>query len=230
MKHIAMIMAAGKGLRMGGEVPKQYMDLGGKPVLYYTIKAMEDSFIDEIVIVTGENDIDYIKKEYIEGFKFKKVTDVVKGGSERYESVYNGLKAISDTESYVYIQDGARPFLLQETLNKAKEAVEAYDACVVCVPVKDTIKIADEDGNVKDTPSRKTLWAAQTPQAFRYEVVRKAYDRMFAEGNPAGVTDDASVVESFSNKEVKIVEGDYTNIKITTPEDMWLGMKILEQM
>lgn len=229
MKHTAIVLAAGSGRRMGSECPKQYIEIDGKPILYYCLKALEDSFFDEIIVVTRESDLEYVSEEIVGKFSFVKVKSVVAGGKERYDSVYNGLLAVTERDTYVYLQDGARPFVSKEILERAKETVIQSDACVVCVPVKDTIKEADEAGNVVGTPRRETLWAAQTPQAFKYDVIKEAYDAMRADKDASGVTDDASVVERYGKVPVKIVMGDYSNIKITTPEDMWIGRRILEE-
>lgn len=228
MKHIAIVLAAGSGKRMGSDCPKQFIEIDGKPILYYCLKTFDESFMDEIIVVTRESDIEYVSKEIVKKYSINKVTEVIAGGSERYDSVYNGLCHIEDTDSLVYIHDGARAFVSDEVLNRTKEALKEHKACVVCVPSKDTIKVSDADLNVSDTPDRATLWCAQTPQAFSYDVIMSAFTKMYKESDGTkGVTDDASVVEKFSDVKVKIVEGEYTNIKITTPEDLALGKMIL---
>lgn len=229
MKHIAIVLAAGSGKRMGSDCPKQYIELEGKPILYYCLKTFEDSFIDEIIIVTRENDIDYVSEEIVSKYDFHKVKKVIPGGKERYDSVYNGLVAIDDEDSYVYIHDGARAFISNIILEKTRETVKEFGACLVCVPSKDTIKVSDEEGNVADTPRRSTLWCAQTPQVFKRSIILDAFNKMKSDDNSVKeITDDASVVEMYSDIKVKIVEGEYTNIKITTPEDLELGKMILK--
>ena len=227
---VAIVLAAGRGKRMGRSVPKQFLEIDGKPILYYSLKQMEDSFVDEIILVTGESDVNYCQKEIVERFGFRKVSRVVAGGAERYHSVYNGLKAVGHCD-FVFIHDGARPFLDCDILQRNLDMVEQYGACVTGMPVKDTIKISNAEGFVAETPSRDVLWQIQTPQTFRYNIVREAYDRLLValeSGEVQGtVTDDAMVVERFGDVSVKLVEGDYRNIKITTPEDLFLAEAFL---
>lgn len=219
MKHVGIVMSAGKGLRVGGEIPKQYMQLAGKPVLYYPLKAMQDSFIDEIIIVCGEGDEDYVKNTIVEPFAISKVSAIVPGGKERSDSVYNGLMAVKSPESsYVYIQDGARPILDVDLLTKAKDDVECFGTSVMGVRSKDTVKIVDDNGFVVTTPDRTYVWNIQTPQCFLCSDILKAYS-CFRSSEGVTVTDDASVMEQFGELPVHITEGDYRNIKITTPED-----------
>ena len=169
-KYTAIVLAAGVGKRMNSKIQKQYMLLGGKPVLFYALDAFEKSRVDEIILVVGKGEIEYCRKEIVEKYKFHKVTKIVEGGKERYHSVYEGLKAI-DTADYVLIHDGARPFINQQILVHAIEAVKQYQACVVGMPVKDTIKITTEDGFSKETPERKHVWMIQTPQCFSYSLI-----------------------------------------------------------
>ena len=230
MKHIGIVMAAGSGKRMKSEVPKQFLEIKGKPLLYYTLRAMEESFIDEIILVVREEDEEYVKSQIVEKYNFKKVSRVTKGGRERFESVYNGLLAVSDEDSYVYIQDGARPFLSKESLERIREAVIKEGAAVLAVPVTDTIKAVDSYGYILNTPNRNSLVAAQTPQAFKYEIIKEAFVRYFENSYKSEgfiVTDDASLVERFSNTKVKFVMGDYENIKITNPRDIRLAEEML---
>lgn len=228
MKHVGIVMSAGKGLRAGGDIPKQYRMLLGKPVLYFCLKAMQDSFIDEIIIVSGTGDENYVKENIVDPFGFTKVSKIVVGGDERQDSVYAGLKAVetSDSETYVYIQDGARPMLSMDILNRAKEDVLKYKSAVVGVKSKDTVKISDKDGFVEKTPVRDLVWNIQTPQAFEYSLIMKAYDLMMSQKN-VFVTDDSMVVEQYGNTKVHLTEGDYKNIKITTPDDFEIAEKFL---
>lgn len=220
----AIVLAAGQGKRMNSRIAKQYMLLEGKPVLYYALKVFEESFVDEVVLVTGNGEEEYCKTEIIEKYGFHKVKKIVAGGKERYHSVHNGLNAVTDAK-YVFIHDGARPFISEEILNRALEAVCKEAACVVGVPVTDTIKVADELGFVAQTPDRAHLWSIQTPQVFEYRLIKDAYDilvheedRFLTEG--IQITDDAMVAETILKIPVKIVQGSYENIKITTPEDL----------
>lgn len=231
-KTAAVVLAAGQGSRMKSDVHKQYLLLKGRPVLYYSLKAFEDSFVDEIVLVTGAGETSYCRKEIVEKYGLRKVSRIVEGGRERYHSVFCGLQALDDC-GYVFIHDGARPFITGEILERAYEAVQKENACVVGMPVKDTIKLVDEDRYADSTPRRDRMWLIQTPQVFSFELVRGAYaaflekEEMFLEQGMK-VTDDAMLVEQFTNTRIKLVEGSYENIKITTPEDMIVAEAFLK--
>lgn len=226
-KHIGIVMSAGKGLRVGGDIPKQYMDLCGKPVLYYSLKAMQDSFLDEIIIVCGSKDEAYVKENIVDKFSFSKVTSIVAGGEERSDSVYNGLMAVKDASStYIYIQDGARPMLSLEMLEASRNDAACFGSSVMGVPSKDTIKVVNDNGFVVTTPDRAHLWNIQTPQTFLCSDLIAAYNR-FRKERGCSVTDDASVMESFGDIPVHITMGDYRNIKITTPEDFETAERFL---
>lgn len=230
-KTTAIVLAAGKGSRMKSDVQKQYLLLKERPVLYYSLKAFEDSFIDEIILVTGETEIPYCKKEVVEKYGFRKVTKIVAGGKERYHSVYAGLQAIENSD-YVFIHDGARPFVTEDILNRAYETVQKEHACVVGMPVKDTIKMADESGYAADTPKRDLLWLIQTPQVFSFQLIKNAYTAFLKQeqdllARGIRITDDAMVAEMFSDKKVRLVQGSYENIKITTPEDLKVAQALL---
>ena len=214
----AVVLAAGKGKRMHSAVQKQFLMLGGKPVIFYSLEQFEQCpFINEIVLVTGEEEIDYCRKEIVEKFDFQKVKKIVAGGAERFLSVYNGLKAC--TCDFVYIHDGARPFVDQAILERTREDVKRYGACVAGMPVKDTIKISDGDGYADVTPPRSRVWMVQTPQVFAYSCIKDAYDKLIADGR-MDVTDDAMVFECMTGQKTKLTLGSYENIKITTPEDL----------
>ena len=157
-KNVAVVLAAGQGKRMNSKVQKQFLLIKEKPVLYYTLNAFETSpLISEIVLVTGKDEIEYCQKEIVEKYGFKKVSKVVAGGKERYHSVHEGIKAI-EMADYVFIHDGARPFVDAAMIERACFAVEQYKACVVGMPVKDTIKIADAEGYAAQTPDRRLVW------------------------------------------------------------------------
>lgn len=225
-KYTAIVLSAGSGRRMHSEIPKQYMDLCGYPVLCYSLKAFEESSVDEIVLVTGASDIEFCRKEIVEEYGFSKVAAIVAGGSERYLSVYEGLKAASDAD-YVLIHDGARPLIDEDLIRRSMEAVVRAKACVPGVPVKDTIKVADCDGYAAATPNRSSLWAVQTPQSFSVELLKQSYQRLFEVEEQGielpAVTDDAMLVEQMTGHKVKIIDGNYANIKITTPEDLLMA-------
>lgn len=231
----AIILAAGRGSRMGGNVSKQFLLLNDKPIIYYSLKAFEESPVDEIILVTGEADILYCQKEIVEQFGFGKVTAVVGGGAERFHSVYAGLQFLKEKkqygqDDYVLIHDGARPFVDADIIHNAITTAIKYHACVIGMPVKDTIKIADADGFAKLTPKRSDTWMIQTPQAFIYPLIHDAYEKLMSrEAYQAGITDDAMVVETMTKHPVKLTEGSYENIKVTTPEDMEIAAAILSR-
>ncbi|MGN0335710.1 MAG: 2-C-methyl-D-erythritol 4-phosphate cytidylyltransferase [Lachnospiraceae bacterium] len=219
MKNVAIVLAAGQGRRMKSRVQKQYLLIEDKPVLYYSLNVFEQSpLISEIILVTGAEDREYCRREIVEKYGFTKVTKITAGGKERYHSVFEGLKAI-ETADYVYIHDGARPFADEEMLERAQEAVQSCGACAVGMPVKDTIKIADREGYAAQSPDRRFVWSVQTPQVFSFDLIKGAYTKLM-ENEMEGITDDAMVVESMTDHRVKLVEGSYKNIKITTPEDL----------
>lgn len=223
-KIAAICLAAGQGKRMESKVQKQYLLIQNKPVLFYALKAFQDSAVEEIVLVVGAGEEEYCKKEIVDYYGFTKVKAIVAGGKERYHSVYHGLQAVEKAD-YVLIHDGARPFLTQEIIDRCIEGAKEYKACVAGMPVKDTIKLADDDHNIESTPERSKVWMIQTPQTFEYPLIKKAYTTLIEQeqqGNKTSipVTDDAMVVEYFLNQKVHLVYGSYENIKITTPEDM----------
>lgn len=220
-KITAIVLAAGKGSRMQSDIPKQYMELNGYPILYYSLKVFEESFIDEIILVCGEEEISFCQKEIVEKHQLCKVKKIVAGGKERYQSVQKGIEAI-ETSDYVYIHDGARPFITQDILKRVQKQVEKCNACVVGMPVKDTIKIVDDSCKIKDTPDRNFVWQIQTPQVFSYDIIKTAYERL-PKSEETNFTDDAMVVEKMLHYPIQLVMGSYENIKITTPEDMKIG-------
>lgn len=218
-KNVAIVLAAGQGKRMKSNVQKQYLLIKDKPVLYYTLKAFETSpLISEIILVTGKEEMEYCRKEIVEKYGFQKVHKITAGGKERYHSVYQGIQVIDEAD-YVFIHDGARPFVDGEIIERVCAAVEEHQACVVGMPAKDTIKIADEACFAVRTPDRRRIWQIQTPQVFEYHLIKNAYEKLM-EREPEGITDDAMVVETMTEHKVKLVEGSYRNIKITTPEDL----------
>jgi len=196
-KITAIILAAGQGKRMNSSVAKQFITLQDKPIIYYSLKAFEESSVGEIILVTGKDMVDYCKENIVDFYKISKVSQVIEGGSERYDSVYKAL----------------------------------LKACLVGTPVKETIKVVNAEGYIEATPDRNTLWAAQTPQAFEYLAIRAAYEELYKEIDirSLGITDDAMVFETYRNFPVKMLHGDYNNIKITTPEDLILADKIMNQ-
>lgn len=229
-KHCtAIVLAAGSGKRMHSNIQKQFLQINGKPLLYYTLKAFQRSRIDEIVLVTGADSVTYCREEIVNRYGFTKVSAVVAGGSERYHSVYQGLLAAAGSE-YVLIHDGARPMVSPELINELMEKVQEEKACISGVPVKDTIKVVDAQGYVTNTPDRKTLWSVHTPQAFSYDLIRSAHEAFRLDGCPDGVTDDGMLVERYTSCPVRMVGGSYANLKVTTPEDLPLAERLLREM
>lgn len=219
---VAVVLAAGKGKRMQSDVAKQYMLISDKPVLYYALQAFEDSDTDEIIVVS--DDVSYCKENVVDKYGFRKVKEIVAGGNERYDSVYNALTTIRDAD-YVLIHDGARPCISKETINQSIKKLEQEDAFVVAVPVKDTIKVV-KDEKIEHTPNRETLWSIQTPQCFSYSLIKEAYDRL--QGLPKEhITDDAMVLEKVMGIHASVMMGSYQNIKITTPEDISIAKLFL---
>ncbi len=222
----AILLAAGSGSRMGLDVKKQYLELFGKPLIYYALDTFEKSKVDEVVLVVSPGDERYVKSEIVDAYGFKKVSAVVPGGKERYHSVYEGLKSCHG--DYVLIHDGARAFVTEDIIRRAMEDVVSTKANVAAVPVKDTIKLADEKGFVSDTIDRSRAWSVQTPQSFSLPIVKGAYEKALA-GDTTGITDDAMIVERMTDYKVKFIRGSYDNIKVTTVEDIALGEIILKK-
>lgn len=225
-KYTAIVLAAGSGKRMNSKVHKQYLIIQDRPVLYYSLKEFQDSAVDEIVLVVGKGEEKFCRKEIVDKYGISKVKAIVEGGKERYHSVFEGLKQTSDAD-YVLIHDGARPFVNQDIIRRCMQEVQKYQACVVGMPVKDTIKIADEEGYAKQTPDRKNVWMIQTPQTFSYALIYEAYEEMLKTEDTA-ITDDAMVLERIKGKKSKLIEGSYRNIKITTPEDLLIANVYLQ--
>lgn len=219
----AIVLAGGSGRRMNSDTKKQYLKIQGKPMLYYSLAAFEKSDVEKIIIVVSPGDEQYCLEQIVRRYHFKKIDKIVAGGRERYHSVYHGLQAVENAE-YVLIHDAARPFLTQDVIAQTLECVRRYKACVVAVPSKDTIKIGDENGFIQSTPPRRFVWNIQTPQAFSFALVWEAYQKFFkmeeTKRERLSITDDAMIVEHITGKPIKLLEGSYANIKITTPEDL----------
>ena len=211
----AIIVAAGRGTRMGSEIPKQFMTIAGKSILDTTLYKFERSNeVDEIVLVVNKDDLDYVKTEIV--VNYEKITKVKAGGRTRTESVFEGIKAVSEDSSIVLIHDGVRPFISYNLISSCVEAACDYNACIPVTDIVDTVKEV-AGGMVKSTLDRSNLKAVQTPQAFDYELIRDCYAKAMTED--ASFTDDASVVEYYGYQ-VKTIEGLPRNIKITTPLDL----------
>lgn len=215
----AIILAGGRGTRMCSDISKQYIEINNKPILYYTIKRfMNCEEIDEIIVVVPRDEIEYCQKEIIDRYDLK-IKKIVAGGKERKDSVLSGLKAIEDTD-IVLIHDGARPFLSEKLILEGIKFAKIYKSAAPGVMPKDTIKIKDDKSFSKQTLNRAELVAIQTPQIFDYKLILNCHKKV--EADKIEVTDDTSVVENYGYG-VYLYEGEYTNIKITTPEDLILA-------
>ena len=221
----AIIPAAGMGKRMGGAIPKPFLWIGGRPILAHTLDAFErcDS-VDEVILVVGTADLQLVSEEVVDRYEFTKVRKILSGGEKRQDSVWEGLKAVEAGTEIVVIHDGVRPFVAPEHLSESIGQCRKCDAVITAVPVKDTIKEA-EDGLVTSTLDREKLWAIQTPQTFALDLILRAHQQ--AMGAALIATDDAALVERLGHP-VHLLRGSYHNIKITTPEDLALGEIILK--
>ena len=226
-KNVAIVLAGGRGKRMNMDIPKQYLELNGRPLICYTLDCFEKSFVDEIVVVTGKDEILYFKENIVDKYGYTKVRNIVEGGAERYHSVLNGLRAVSDAD-YIYIHDGARPCVSQDILKRGRECVKEHVACVAAVLVKDTIKVVSDTGEIVSTPDRNQLRQIQTPQVFCFDNIKAAYEKMIRDDNRTNITDDAMVMENYGELSVYVFDGEYDNIKVTTPEDINTVKNILK--
>jgi len=224
MMTSAIIVAAGKGIRMGDNVRKQYLLLDGRPLISHTIAVFDEcNMIDEIFLVVPEEDFVFCNENILNQQNFQKKTRLVPGGARRQDSVYNGLLAIDnimDNNSIVVIHDGVRPFISPEQLTECITCANDYDACIFGIPAYDTLKRVNSSGFIENTIERNTIWLAQTPQAFKYNLIRRAHENALRAGIKG--TDDAMLVELLETK-VKIINGSRCNVKITTKEDLLLA-------
>lgn len=224
MKVYTIVAAGGSGSRMGSDIPKQYLTVRDRPLLYYTLNALETSCVSGVSVAVSKDWMQYVVSDIVDKYHLNKVIRVCEGGAERHVSVYHALDDLTDianAEDIVLIQDGARPFVTAELVDKIVCGVKEFGAALAAVPVKDTIKISDAEGFVKETTERANTWQIQTPQGFYYGEILEAYRRLFAESTMPAITDDAMVYErAFPEKKVKLIEAYYENIKITTAEDL----------
>lgn len=220
-----IIAAAGQGKRMGKGTNKVFLALDNRPLLMHTLDIFEKcGVVDQIIVVVGEADVLVLQKLIVE-YGYRKITDVVEGGAERQHSISNALHKVSlDTET-ILIHDGARPLITEQLVRQVLATAQESGAAIAAVPVKDTIKVADKEGFVVETPERAHLWAVQTPQAFRRDILHRAYQ--VAEQDGCVATDDAGLVERIGMK-VRLVMGDYNNLKITTPEDLIIAEAVIK--
>jgi 2-C-methyl-D-erythritol 4-phosphate cytidylyltransferase len=223
---VAVVPAAGLGSRMGGTTPKQYLSLGGLPLLVYSLQVFEHlEIIREIILSVPASDLEYCRREIVKPFGLKKVTKVVAGGTRRQDSVWNGLAAISPIPDGVLVHDGVRPFIEEKVVRKVIHCAGQTGAAVVAMPFHDTVKRVDLAGIIQETLKREELWQIQTPQVFRYDWLIEAYQQ--AQEQQWAVTDDASLLERMGYP-VSVVEGSCFNIKVTKPEDLLFGEAILK--
>jgi len=226
MKADAVIVSAGKGQRFMEGRKKQFHLLSGKPILAHTLDKFETCpLIHSILLVVGQEDMDYCMKEIIEKYHLRKISQIVPGGKRRQESVKNGIDVLSKDAEVVVIHDGVRPFVTKAMIEGSIQLAIRFGAVVVAMPVKETIKMAHSDGTVLKTLDRESLWQIQTPQTFQANLIKEAYHRATENGFIG--TDDASLVEQLGVK-VHILPGSYTNIKITTKEDLMLAHLFLK--
>lgn len=228
---MVLVPAAGMGRRMGTSINKQYLDLAGRPILAHTLELFQQHpAIDSIYPILPTDEISYCQTHVVDRYAFSKVRRIIAGGAERQDSVLNGLRALEEegevsAETVVLIHDGVRPLFDAALIPQLIETAQQQGGCVVGVPVKDTIKEVDS-GRISATPERQKLWQAQTPQAFRFELILRANE--CAERDGFRGTDDASLVERLGES-VMMLEGNYRNLKVTTPEDLLIATALLNE-
>ncbi|MDC8448485.1 MAG: 2-C-methyl-D-erythritol 4-phosphate cytidylyltransferase [Nitrospira sp.] len=222
---VALVPAAGRGLRMGGSVPKQFLSLGGQPLILHSLRVLQaSSVIEGIILAVPQSEMDYCLKEIVAKHHFTKVTKVVPGGQERQDSVRHALEAVHDDVDVVLVHDAVRPFLTEHMVEGVVKTARAKGAAIIALPMKDTVKQVGADHVIERTVDRQSLWLAQTPQAFRRDWLLAAHRKAHAEGVRA--TDDAYLIE-WTGHPVCVVEGSGENIKVTRPEDLVVGEAIL---
>lgn len=223
---VAIVPAAGRGLRMGGALPKQFLALGGEPLVVHSLRVLQASpAVDEIVLAVPQADLDYCLNDLAVRFGFSKIRKVVAGGKERQDSVRHALEHVSEETEIVVVHDAVRPFVTEGMLTEVVEAARRVGGAIVALPMRDTVKQVGAEGRIERTVDRQPLWLAQTPQAFRREQLLAAHYKAYAEKVHA--TDDAFLFE-WAGHPVVVVEGSGENIKVTRPEDMIIGEAILK--
>jgi 2-C-methyl-D-erythritol 4-phosphate cytidylyltransferase len=228
MQTHAIIVSAGKGVRMNRSTPKQYLLLQGKPVLCHTVMAFSKCpEVDEILLVVPEKDIQYCREQVLSGLCIKTPLKVLAGGKRRQDSVFNGILSIDDRDGIVIIHDGVRPLIRPEMISCCIDKAKISGACVLGVPLQDTLKMVDGDSLIQRTINRENLWTVQTPQAFHYQLIRDAHEAAAKAGIEA--TDDAALLERMGLP-VNILRSTGDNLKITTNDDLILAGAILSQM
>jgi len=221
----AIIVAAGKGLRMNAIEKKQYLSIAGLPVVVHTLRVFDScALIDEMVLVVPEEDLNVCREEIIDPAGFVKEVVLIAGGPMRQDSVYNGLQAVDSDDGIIVIHDGVRPLVTPDELKACINGARKYGACILGLPAFDTLKRINTSGTIVETLARDTIWLAQTPQAFRYNLILNAHQHARQHGLSA--TDDASLLEQIGI-DVKIIEGSRWNLKITNPDDLKLARILL---
>lgn len=224
---VAIIVAGGYGKRMGMDRAKQYLLLGGVPILVHTVRTFDCAqSIDRVIVVVPENDVEYVKETIVAGYELKKVSHIVAGGRERQDSVQSGLAHVGDDAKIVVIHDGVRPLITGSLIDAIVFHARKNSAVTLGVPVKDTVKSVDDGGVVQETLERGSLWLVQTPQAFKKDILERAHMKARNENHYG--TDDASLVERL-NIAVTMITGSYENIKITTQDDLEMGEFLLQK-
>ena len=221
----AVVPAGGCGMRMGSNIPKQFLTLGDVPLLVHALQIFEfSSNISEIILVVPEDDCDYCRENIVRSYGLKKISRIVGGGRRRQDSVLNGVQVTNPTSDIVVVHDAVRPFVTERMIADVVETAQKHGAAIVAIPVRDTVKRVNFDGLIEETLSREQLWAAQTPQAFQRDILLRAHEQGETDGVDA--TDDAFLVERMGLS-VSVVQGSFHNIKVTRPEDLQMGQAIL---
>jgi len=227
MRNVAIIPAGGSGKRMQDTISKQYLLLDRIPVLVHTLKIFQESHkIDEIFLVVPADDVEFARRNIVEKYGILKVTRILEGGKERQDSVRNGINSVRDDHGIVVVHDAVRPLITEDLIDIVINEAVQYGAVTVAAPARDTVKSVDDDGWVIETLERNRLWLIQTPQAFKRDIIKKAYDAAY-QNNFYG-TDDASLVERIGMR-VKIITGSYSNIKLTTKDDILLAEFLIKK-
>ncbi|MEX5213154.1 MAG: 2-C-methyl-D-erythritol 4-phosphate cytidylyltransferase [Nitrospiraceae bacterium] len=224
-KVVALVPAAGRGLRMGTKTPKQFLGLGGVPLLVHSLRAFEVSeVVTEVILAVPAEDREYCRDEIVARHRFSKVRRIVAGGKQRQDSVRHALTEVTSDTDLVLVHDAVRPFLTEDMIVRVTDAADRHGGAIIAIPARDTLKQVGADYVIERTIDRTTLWQAQTPQAFRRAVLQKAHDHAMIDGYTG--TDEADLVERIGAP-VVVVEGSGDNIKITRPEDLIIGEAIL---
>lgn len=226
MKVCAIVAAAGQGKRLGTQIPKPFVMLNNYPIIYYSLNVLSESeVIDYILVIVAKDRVVYCQQEVVEKYKFSKIYNVIEGGEHRQDSIYNGLKKVLPDTDLILIHDGARPFVTHQLIERTIAEAKEIGAAIVGVPPVDTIKSINDEQWVGETLDRDKLVMIQTPQVFRYTLLKDAYEKAYQENFYA--TDDALLVKRIGGK-IKLVDGDYENIKITVPYDLLVAEAILK--